>query len=390
MNAAVIATLLFASLWPATGEALPDLRSPRDIGSVRVYPDHERPSRFYFAPGPLAIARDASDRPDLHFLQMRYVGTAAYGNEGETGSFSTLTLGIQMDGPSTEELALARRFVSKIAKRATVELRPLPVTRFDVELSYARLDGAAPNPLPAGHFEAGVNAAGQSGSRAFWKERVYTVSLDPRTSQLFWTALHEGMVVVSLSYAFYTDGIVPEGGGEVRISGDEEAAELLGQAVSDRVRGPGRGTRQILADATGIRVDAESWPELFQRVDFNEEVPPGYAALQVYCFDFKDALRPDLFYKKVEVEAVGVGGRSVAIETKFLFSQPDLYARTIRFPVAVQLDRSYRYRVSTAWRDGRSDVGEWLERNSWGRILDVTTRPAAGDDATANLAEPEA
>ena len=46
----------------------------------------------------------------------------------------------------------------------------------------------------------------------------------------------------------------------------------------------------------------------------------------------KDDLRPDLFFKKVEVEAVAVNGRPTPAEVKFLPGQRDLYARTLRFP----------------------------------------------------------
>ena len=100
--------------------------------------------------------------------------------------------------------------------------------------------------------------------------------------------------------------------------------------------------------------------------------------MKVYCYDFANALRPDLFYKKVEIEAQGVGGRAIPLDAKFLFSQPDLYARTIRFPVAVHVDRPFRYRVISAMRDGRTDEGPWLERSSWGGILDITSAPGEG------------
>ena len=144
--------------------------------------------------------------------------------------------------------------------------------------------------------------------------------------------------------------------------------------------GPPQRTQVARVGATAIRIDAQRWPELFRRVDFNEQAPPGYAVLRLYCYDFKDGLRPELLFKKVDVEATAVGGRTVSLSTKFLRSQPDLYARSLRFELPVLLDRPYRYRVTTAQPDGTLDEGPWTERESWTQILDVTSRP---DEVTA-------
>jgi hypothetical protein len=238
--------------------------------------------------------------------------------------------------------------------------------------------------------------------------------MDAHTAELFWTLLHRGEVALSVTYAFYTKGRV--GGAQVKLEhgesseervrregvpepappveeeedgGGEETADAgeqedeqedLVAALADELKEHLERTlasdaeqRLVRAGAVGVRVDARRWPELFQQIDFNEQMPPGYAVLRIYCYDFTNGLRPDLLFKKVEVEAESVGGRSIPIEAKFLFTQPEVYRRSARFPFAVRLDRPYRYRVSTAARDGTQDVGEWRERTEWAPVLDVTT-----------------
>ncbi len=413
-----------ATLGATSARALPDLSNPRPAGPLTLYPDHENRSLFYFEPGDLELARDRRGKPDLHFLQMRYVGTAVYGNEGETGSHSTLTLRIRMDGPTPAELAPARVGLARALGRR-VELRPLPVADFEAVLVYAPVrrttsESVEVGSVSGGHFEADGGREARSSRDAFWRERVYTLSLDPQTSQLFWKALQAGELVLSVGYAFFTRGVYTDeapldrgtaldldtlreqiAGALDAADGDRDAQERLLSSLRGRLESMLEAaavesdealethTRVARAGATAIRVDARRWPELFERVDFNQEAPPGYAALKVYCYDFRDGLRPDLFFKKVEILAEGVGGRDVPLETKFLSSQPDLYARTIRFPVAVHVDRPYRYRITRASRDGRVEVGDWRERTSWSRILDVTHRARQDGDDDSPSAEGE-
>jgi hypothetical protein len=143
----------------------------------------------------------------------------------------------------------------------------------------------------------------------------------------------------------------------------EEAASRTREQTRARLS----ARRSRARGAIAIRVDAARWPELFQRVDFNEQAPPGYAVLRLYCYDFKDGLRPELLFKKVDVEATAVGGRTVSLSTKFLRSQPDLYARSIALraagPARPALSLSRHDRPSR-WDTGRGP----LDRE---RILDA-------------------
>jgi len=380
--------------------AAPDLTRVVEAGPLQVYRDHEREDLFYYAPGELQIATDRGGRPELRFLQLRYVGTALYGNEGETGSLSTLSLRVRMNGPDASQLGAVRRGIRRALGRDRIEIRPLPITRFEAGLVYVPVGDpdAAPSALPAGHFEAADERESRTGREGFWSERTYTVPLNEKTSQLFWRALHEGELAMSVAYVFWTTGVGLDDQVFVSIRRESSNAmemllDRLGLSEPDaldemahRLEEEARqelSSKMVRSGAFAVRVNAERWPDLFQRIDFNDAAPPGYATLRVYCYDFQNAIRDDLFYKKIEVVAEAVGGREVSLEAKFLSSQPDLYARTLRFPVAVHVDRPYRYRVVAAHRDGHIEKGEWIERASWSRILDVTTQAVAAEGDAA-------
>jgi hypothetical protein len=74
----------------------------------------------------------------------------------------------------------------------------------------------------------------------------------------------------------------------------------------------------------------------------------------------------------------------VAARASFGRDRPDLYAHSLRFGVAVRLDRPYRYRVTEVADDGTSTVTPWREKTSWAELLDVTTPAEAAPRATAD------
>jgi len=337
-----VAAALAAAALPAV--ARPNLDAPRPRGGFMVYADDQRPGLFYYGPGELGVAQAADGRPEFHFLQTRYTGTAVTADRGRLLQRGLITFTVVMPAPRPEELQAARREL--VAGAGSVELRPLPIRRLDADLVYTPVGSVAEpaTALPPGHFEEGESAA-PAGVGAFWTTRSFSLGLDPASSELFWGALNKDQVVLSLSYSFYA------------AAGPEPAAKA----------------RVVRAGAVSISVDATRWPGLFRRQDINERVPPGYPLLDVYCYDFRDALHPSLYEKQVEVEAEGVGGRPVGARARFGRDQSDLYARGVRFGVAVQLDRPYHYRVTEVADDGRSTVGPWVVRKSWNELLDVTT-----------------
>jgi hypothetical protein len=346
------ALVAVAALAAAAASAAPNLSTPRAAGPLTIYPDDRRADVFYYGPGEIVLETEADGRPRLTFLQVRYTGTGSAGTRGTIAFRSLLTFDVRQSGVDPQTL-VAVRAAAGLARPH--ELRPLPIQRLQAILVHPAVTGSTPTSpapegaasLPEGHFEAaeGEAAAGS------WSRRTYVLPLDAADAQLLGDSLRKGRLLLSLDYAFYARK------GAVRSVRSE--ADVL-----------------VRAGTTAIAIDAQRWPELLRQVDVNEQVPPGYAALDVYCYDFHDALRPDLYEKQVEIEADGVGGRRVSLSTTFGRTQPDLYARSVRFPVGVRLDRPYRFRVSETALDGTARAGAWKTVASWDRILDVTSATA--------------
>lgn len=131
----------------------------------------------------------------------------------------------------------------------------------------------------------------------------------------------------------------------------------------------------VKADVVSLSVNVKDWPSVIQKVDINEKVPARYPLFDVYCYDFNNDLRPDLYVKKVEIKATSVNGSDVISVFSFKQSQPELYAKSIRFPYAVRFDKPFYYRVTEINADGDVAATEWKQKKEWNELLDITSPP---------------
>jgi hypothetical protein len=125
--------------------------------------------------------------------------------------------------------------------------------------------------------------------------------------------------------------------------------------------------------AVEIAADATRWPDRFRRIDLNQALPPGFLGLEVRCYDFADALRPDLERKLVEVRAVTAGGHAAVQTVRFGATRPPV--ATLRFAQAVRLGRPFRWRTVEVARDGATVTTPWSDRADWTSLLDATSPP---------------
>ena len=357
----------------ATGRS----RGGKDVEALRVYPDHAKPDVFYYPPGRLRIARKRDGRPDLTFYQLRYTGSPERGDEGLFLTRSILGFRVIMEQASQEQLSRARAELRETSGR--VCLQPMPIRRIVAGLVLTRLDPGRPQGsgettvMPNGEFESSEGATGASGG--FWTERYYSVELDDHTSNLVWDALHNQSVVMSFSYAFVAPGI-PADEPLAELSGHPGAVAAVRRMLEEQGEAlAGNESIVVRADAFAIKVDPEYMSTVMKRFDVESRLPPAFRLFTVYCFDFADELRPDLYEKHVEIEAEGINGRWVRSDVYFRAAEPDLTAQRVRFHHVVRMDRPYQYRVVEIALDGRRVVGEWIERDSWKHVLDVTTAP---------------
>ena len=370
MLAAAIYVAIAAGL-PRPALAVPSWKTRRTAGSLTVYGDDRLPRRWYYGPAELKVAAGDDGKPDFHFLDTRYTGTAVVRDQGVATHKSLVTFRVRLPRPSSEELAAAAR-----ALGAGADLRPFPIRRIETALVYASIGGSDTTALPPGRFESGdATPSGES----YWAERVYTMGLDSLTAQAFRAALEKGQVYLSLGYVFVGPALASDSGiGE--LTGTSALVSQLRQTLASKSAPDTAGADSVQlhvvrAGAIEIGLDAARFPDLMRRVDLNDRAPPGYAALDVYCYDFNNAIRPDLAEKDIEIDAESVTGKRVHLSTAFTSDQPDLYSAGIRFPVAVRIDRPYRYRVHEVKTDGTEIAGVWRESATWSRILDVTSPP---------------
>lgn len=353
--------------------ATPDLRASRTAGLLTVYADDSRRDVFYYGPGALALAAAADGSPDLHLLYTRYIGTLAAGDSGARVFRSILTFTLVMEGPGASALQDARAALIAGGAPSSVEMRPLPIARVDAALVYTPIGAAAPQLVPDSELEPSADGPADG---AYWRSRTFTVGLDPETAQLLWSAMEKGQVAMSVGYAFYGRGLAPDRPLE-SLEGPAEIVEALRKKLDARTPAARAETTLVRAGALGVTADRQKWPALFRRIDINGSLPPAYGVLPIYCYDFNNALRPDLYEIDVELDAEGVSGRRVLTRVTFRGDQPDVYVRTVRFPVAVRLDRPYRYRAILVTGDGDITAGPWQPRDTWAEALIVATRPEA-------------
>lgn len=367
---------LLMLLAPALAAAAPDLRRGEIVDGLMVWPDHAIDGRYYHLPGRVALASDSEGRPRLKLLSTRYVGTAAAGNQGRLAQYNRLGFTVVLIPPPRESLEAARRSLGT-RQRRSVDLRPLPVVRMPTRLVYQPLEDpeSETTPLPQASLEAEVE------TQDIWTERSYALRLSDAEAQVLRDVLSRGGVRFSLAYglivrAVGTDTALHE------LQGSSQLVEAMRAALDTPEAGDEDTLRPRLAfaDASSITADLRTWPDLVGRVDINERLPPGFAALEIRCYDFQHVSSDDLFEVRVDVRAQTVSGESLVRSVIFSSLDPDRFTSRVRFPVAVRLDRPYAFRVTRVGNDGSERVAtDWTERESWTALLDVT-RPSTSTD----------
>jgi hypothetical protein len=369
---AVALACTFASLL----QAQPVANTKRTLGSLEIYQDFKNRNLFYYAPGNLTLAQEQNGKPRFQLLEMRYTGTAATGNQGEKRFANVVQFTVLMEEASRESLQQTRQQLGG----ARIDLRPLPIRNVEAfvvapvggqqeKSGYRRIG-------KDGSFQA-EDDKGSSGRSSYWTERTFTLKLENHEAQLLWDQVQQDQLSLSLGYAFYAD-LLPAKTGDVEVKHNGQVSEAFEETVAPLLTTDTLPTSSVVrADAFAIRINTRQWPDALKKIDLNEGVPPAYAALEVRCYDFTEDLRPDLAIKAIDIVATGVGGQIVTLPAqKFLSSEPDLWARQIRFPYAVKLTAPYKYRIVEYTREGAKQVSEWVTAPSWSAHLDITT-PAA-------------
>ena len=368
-NGQYMIRLVISLLWCSAAEAQPVLSTKRKIEGYEIYQDHHNKRLFYYSPPEIALKTDNNGMPAFTLLQMRYTGTHLYSDKDFKGFLNLLQLTVDMAPVTPEAFGKIKTALGRGA-----ELKPMPVRQFNAELIIPLGDSDAANEKYRKVSAGGVDAAGETGSgNVFWRERTFTMRLENYEAQLLWDQVETGKLGISFSYAFYADAI-PGQVGKAKYSGAGDFAKEMEEGMPEgAVFDSTLNTYLVKANTFPIYIDPARCPECLKKVDINEEMPPAYASFEVRCYDFSDGLRPDLFKKIVEIKAFGAAKEYISVKTDFSRNKPDLSSQVARFKYAIRLDHPLEYRVTEINVNGEKTVSQWMPRQSWSEVIDVTT-----------------
>ena len=407
--------VLSCSSWEAMAQ--PVMNRKETINKLDVFPDLKNKNIFYLPPGDLYLATDNFGKPELKFLQMRYSGTQATGDQGKINFKSLLQFTIRMKNPDGNSIREIKNILSKRTQRP-IELRTLPVQNMEAMLIYASIENQTAGnnkvySVKGGNFESSENEDNNGKSGEFWTERTFTINLDNSTSQLFWNAFEKGLSVMSLAFTYYVEGVKPmpplislnvsadikdlvkneieasyknEDKPEIVKSkqtemdnsitySDSLKTELM--ASLNHLSKEDSASQTILykTDAFGINVDIKKYPEVIKKVDINAAfIPPDFAVMDIRCYDFNNDIRKDLYAKRIEIEATGMNGSPVVKKASFYSSSPDVYYAGVRFKYAVKMNLPYRYRIVEIKNDTDPVYSNWITEKNWNKVIDITTK----------------
>jgi len=364
-------------LFTAHPQAQPVFGSSLLVEGYTLFPDKKKGNLYYAMPPDYQLLTDAGGKPALSLVKMRYTGSAGTGDAGVIKYSNLLQFRVGAGKQHLQKIGTVRAALKR--KNPSSELRTLPVKKF---VSVLVFTPAAPEPgsdtvnlVKGGIDESGEEGAG--GNNNFWNERTVTVRLSNTDAQLVEYALRNGKTLMSFSYAFYSSFADrtdlrtevygnPRLRNEVRNLFDKDA--LTGADTSLFIT-------PVKADAIPLSADPVQWPDVVREVDINERMPAKYPLFDVYCYDFAQGLRADLWEKKIEIKASGVNGSVVQYGFSFREDRPEVYARAIRFPLAVRFDKPFFYRVTEIDQNGNTVTTDWKEKTNWSELLDITTSP---------------
>lgn len=361
-----------ALLIPSLLWGQPDFSRVINIEGVICYRDAHYDRIAYYSPGKLSIAVDRDGQPDFNFIQTRYTGSFAYGDQGARRFQSLVRFRVIMERYEPELLDRIRAVLWPGHIKG--ELRPLPVYSIKTLLLFTPIlsTGKSDDSMlwTGGSFTA-ENEAGHVQKGVFWREREFSLRLDDLSSQALWNALEKDQTIMSLSYAFFSKGITTSAAditsSTIGLS-QEIAGKLLELKDTTEI-----GNFCVRADAFSVEIDVDKWPGLLRKIDINEEIPPGYPVLEVRCYDFSNNLRPGLYSKTVEFKAQGVGRGVVLAKVRFDPNNPDLSRYNVQFGYAVKINQPLFYRI-TEISDSEMPVrSDWIALDSWHSLIDVTS-----------------
>lgn len=351
--------------------AQPDFSQRALLHGVVICPDMKQKQVYYFLPEDLELMKNKDGQPAFRFIMMRYTGNGTFGDMNSKRFRNIMQMDVALKAISQDTLTALKKSLRKINPGFT--LRPVPVSRLEAIVHYVAVNDTLATRLGKGNWETGGESS-LSTSSSYWRERTFTIYPDNQTADLFNQSLKSGRLILSLSYAFFSKGKA-DADPVSSVSGPRKYRKMLSEIIPK----PDTSANVIKeclvkANAFEIETDTLMYKTLVSQIDLNDAVPPGYALLNVYDFDFNNEIRNDLYEKIVEIAAEGAGGGTVTTQVIFKKRQPDLYASAAKFKYAVRLDKPFRYRIIEISEAGEEKKSDWVAETAWHRELNTTTK----------------
>jgi hypothetical protein len=298
---------------------------------------------------------------------MRYTGTGLTGDQGEKNFLNVVQLQVSLQGIPDSKIRLIKQNLGS----EKVRLKPVPIHHLEALLV-----------LPLGsegrNQKIGSSAGAETSESKVgnWSERTFSIRLENHDAQILWNQIRKGQLAVSISYGIYAE-LVPGIPDQLSVDRQGSVGNELVSEMETVMQFDSSTVMQILdAGAFPIQIDPLQWPEVIQQIDLNETNSNAWALLEVRCYDFTNQLRPDLGIKAIEFQATDAHGQPVYLRGKnFSSSRPDFNSQQIRFPIAVNLQQPYLYKVTEYESDGTKHTKPWQTISNWNKILDITTPP---------------
>ncbi|WP_394750112.1 hypothetical protein [Spongiimicrobium salis] len=364
-----IQTLFFFIGMLYTLDAQPNLSSRETMEGTVLYGDLKSQTKFYYVPKGIHLGEDADGKPNFSFARMTYIPSRARGMENwkQTSVLQFTVKKTAIDRSTLQRLK--KNLKARSCAQCSIDLVPIPIRKMEAALIYTDLDADSTQILPQGYANTKKGL-----SQGIWSSKTFTVRPQKYTSQALWDAFKKNKGLLSVAYSIWTKGHFTD-----HISYDyqapEEHKELFEQLHKRNTPGDSSKLQATLVH-TGVfhlDLDLKKWPALLKEIDLGSTLSPRYGLIDIYCHDFNNNIRPDLIGKIVEFEAQGVGNGPVKAEVDFKKNTPDLYAQALKFEYAVRLDKPFRYRVTEITESGEVHTGQWLTKENWSHIIDVSS-----------------
>ncbi|AEE49557.1 hypothetical protein Halhy_1668 [Haliscomenobacter hydrossis DSM 1100] len=350
-----------------TGKSQALWSTKRQVNDLYVFQDIFQKNKYYYSPSKLQLSLDAEGKPKFQLISMRYTGTQLTGDRAEKRFTNLLQFSLALTPISNEDLQNIR---TQLGLTARAQLLPIAIQNMDIMIISGVTEGLSEAKW---RKRASTQTETASDNGVFWNERSFVLPLGNNEAQLLWDQYENGRVALSVNYAFYAP-VVQVTDEQISVVGDSVLVKKLTNKLGQIERDTLESNELIKADAINIMVDVVKYPDALKQIDINENsVPPAYPSVEVKCYDFALATRPDLAFKRVYIQGTSVNGQQVEEKIKFSSGERDITTQFVAFRYAVRMDLPIRYKIIEHTFDGSSHESVWVMMPQLSNLIDAST-----------------